>query len=62
MKPLEDYKMIPIFPTQPVSDPQISPDGTKVLFTYTKINMKENIYDSHIWSLFLNKTKAVHIW
>jgi acylaminoacyl-peptidase len=57
MKKLEDYKIAPIFPMQPLSDPQISPDGDRVLFTYTTANMKENRYDSHIWLLHLkNRT------
>ena len=57
MKKLENYKIMPIFPAQPVSDPQISPDGTKVLFTYTTVNMAENKYDSHLWSLSLEEKK-----
>ena len=55
MKKLEDYKIMPIFPGQPVSDPQISPDGTKVLFTYTTANVKEDRYNSHIWLLPLDE-------
>jgi len=57
MKKLEDYKIMPIFPQQPVSDPQISPDGTRVLFTYTTTSMKENKYDSHIWLLPLGERR-----
>ena len=55
MKNLVDYKIMPIFPEQPLSDPQISPDGTKVLFTYTTVNIKEDRYDSHLWLLSLNE-------
>ncbi len=55
MKKLEDYRITPIFPGQPVSDPQISPDGTKVLFTYTTANVKEDRYHSHIWLLPLDE-------
>ena len=57
MKKLEYYEIMPIFPSQPVSDPQISPDGTKVLFTYTTITMKENKYNRHIWLLPLKERK-----
>lgn len=57
MKKLEDYEIMPIFPGQPVSDPQISPDGDKVLFTYTSTNIKENKRDSHIWLLLLKDGK-----
>jgi len=32
-----------------VSDPQISPDGKRILFTVTTVNEKEDDYDSHIW-------------
>ena len=57
MKKLEDYRITPIFPGQPVSDPQISPDGTKVLFTYRTANVKEDRYHSHIWLLPLDEKK-----
>ena len=59
MKKLEDYRIMPIFPAQPVSDPQISPNGAKVLFTYTTVNMDENKYDSHLWLLSLDEKKPV---
>ena len=52
---LEDYRIRPSFPR--LSDPQISPDGTKVLFTYTTTNLKEDRYDSHIWLLPLDDKK-----
>ena len=54
---LEDYRIMPIFPGQPVSDPQISPNGTKVLFTYRTANVKEDRYHSHIWLLPLDEKK-----
>ena len=57
MKKLEDYKIMSIFPMQPVSDPQISPDGDKVIFTYTTINIEENKYDSHIWLVPLEEMR-----
>ena len=40
MKRLKDYEVMPIFPVQPVTDPQISPDGTKTLLTYTTVLSK----------------------
>jgi dipeptidyl aminopeptidase/acylaminoacyl peptidase len=49
MKKLSEYKIMPIFPTAPVGDPQISPDGTRILFTYSKVNMKEDKYETQIW-------------
>lgn len=49
MKNLVDYRISPIFANHPVSGTQISPDGTRVLFTYMTVNMEENKYDSHIW-------------
>jgi len=57
MKKLEDYKIMPIFPGQPVGDPQINPDGSKVLFTYTEVNMEEDKYDTHIWLHDLKEKK-----
>jgi len=57
MKKLEDYKIPPIFSMQPVSDPQMSPNEDKVLFTYATTNMKENKYDSHIWVLRLKEKR-----
>jgi len=57
MKKLSDYKIMPICAAQPVSDPQISPDGNKVLFTYTTTNMEENKYESHLWLLSLAEKK-----
>jgi dipeptidyl aminopeptidase/acylaminoacyl peptidase len=53
MKKLEDYGIMPIFPQEPVSDPQISPDGARVLFTYTTVNMEKDRYSSHVWLLYL---------
>jgi dipeptidyl aminopeptidase/acylaminoacyl peptidase len=49
MRKLTDYKIMPIFPMAPVSDPQISPDGRRVLFTYTTVDMEEDRYESHIY-------------
>lgn len=51
MKKLKDYKIMPIFPQEPVSNPEISSDDSRVLFTYTKVDMEENKYNSHIWLL-----------
>lgn len=42
------FKYKPI-PRAPVSDPQISPDGKRTLFTYTTINEKDDKYERHIW-------------
>jgi len=57
VKKLEDYRVMPIFPAQPVSDPQISPDGSRILFTYSTVKMKGNKYDSHLWMLHLDEKK-----
>ena len=57
MKKLEDYKIMPIFAGQPVGDPQVSPDGSKVLFTFSEVNMDEDKYDTHIWLLDLKEKK-----
>ena len=55
MKKLGDFQIMPIFHRYPVSDPQISPDGTRVLYTYTTTNMTKDKYDTHIWSLLLKE-------
>jgi dipeptidyl aminopeptidase/acylaminoacyl peptidase len=57
MKKLTDYKIMTLFPSSPVADPQISPDGTKVLFTYSIIDMEENKYRTHIWLQPLDEKK-----
>ena len=55
MKKLGDYKIMALFPSTPVSDPQISPDGTRVLFTYSMVDMEGNKYDSHVWLMPLGE-------
>ena len=32
-----------------ISDPKMSPDGSKVAYVHTTINYKENDYEKHIW-------------
>ncbi|MHA2173094.1 MAG: S9 family peptidase [Candidatus Kariarchaeaceae archaeon] len=49
LKKLKDYKFMPIFSTTPVSDTQISPNGEKIVFNYSEVNLKENKYDTHLW-------------
>jgi dipeptidyl aminopeptidase/acylaminoacyl peptidase len=50
LKKLEEYKIMPLL-TTPVSDAQVSSDGTKILFTSTKVNYEEDKNESHIWLL-----------
>jgi dipeptidyl aminopeptidase/acylaminoacyl peptidase len=57
MKKLEDYKFTPIFPSAPVSDAQVSPDGAEALFVYSEVNMDENKYDTHLWITGLKRGK-----
>lgn len=45
------------FLTSPVSDAQISSDGSKILFTSTKVNLEENKNESHIWLYNLKEKK-----
>lgn len=42
-----------IFKFQFISDPQISPDGSEILFTHTRCleDKKKNTYQSHIWKV-----------
>ena len=41
MKELEDYAISSFMPQEPVSDPQLSPDGSLIAFTYTEVNYEE---------------------
>jgi len=59
MKKLEDIEIMPMFPMAPVGDPQISPDGTRVLFTFSEVNMEEDRYDTQIWLHDLQAKKPV---
>ena len=59
MKKLEEIKIMPLFPMAPVADPQMSPDGARVLFTHSEANMEEDKYDTQIWLLDLKKKKPV---
>ncbi len=54
---MTDYEIMPVFPMAPVSDPQVSPDGTRVLFTHSTVNMEEDKYDTHIWLLPLKEKR-----
>ena len=49
MKRLDEYEISKFTPQEPVSDPQVSPDGETIAFTYTEVNYEENRYDSSIW-------------
>jgi len=42
------FKFKPI-PSMPVSSPQISPDGQRILFTNTTLNEEDDKYESHVW-------------
>lgn len=48
MKKKNKFKPMPI---APISQPQISPDSQKILFTYTTLNEKEDRYGSNIWTV-----------
>ncbi len=49
MKALEEYAISKVMPQEPVSDPQLSPDGSLIAFTYTEVNYDEGRYYSSIW-------------
>lgn len=59
MQRLDEIEVMPLVSTTPVGDPQISPDGSHVLFTYSEVNMEEDKYDTQIWMLNLKKKKPV---
>jgi dipeptidyl aminopeptidase/acylaminoacyl peptidase len=47
-KPSEPFMVEPI-PRAPVSQPDISPDGGRVLFTHRTLNKEKDRYESSIW-------------
>jgi dipeptidyl aminopeptidase/acylaminoacyl peptidase len=49
MKALEDYAISNFMPQEPVSAPQLSPDGSLIAFTCTEVNYEKDRYDSSIW-------------
>jgi len=49
MLKLKKYDVEPLVHGSPVSDPQISPDGSKILFVRFIVKMEEDGYESHIW-------------
>jgi Tol biopolymer transport system component len=49
MKKLNEYKFMPIFPSAPVSDGQVSPNGTEAVFVFSEVNFDEDKNDSHLW-------------
>jgi len=49
MLKLKKYDVEPLVHGSPVSDPQISPDGSKILFVRSIVKMEEDGYESHIW-------------
>ena len=57
MNKLKDYKFMPLFSSTPVSDPQISPNGDKIIYTYSEVNLSENKYDTHLWMLDEKKNR-----
>jgi dipeptidyl aminopeptidase/acylaminoacyl peptidase len=59
MQRLDEIEVMPLVSMTPVGDPQISPDGAKVLFTHSEVNMEEDKYDTQIWMLNLKKKKPV---
>jgi dipeptidyl aminopeptidase/acylaminoacyl peptidase len=41
MKRLEEYEILKFTPQEPVSDPQVSPDGETIAFTYSEVNYED---------------------
>jgi dipeptidyl aminopeptidase/acylaminoacyl peptidase len=58
MKKLSDYKFMPIFPSAPVSDGQVSPGGSETVFVYSEINLDADKYDTHLWMTDLKSGKS----
>jgi dipeptidyl aminopeptidase/acylaminoacyl peptidase len=59
MQKLEEIEIMPLFPMFPVEAPQISPDGSRILFVFSEVNMDEDRYDAQIWLLDLNTKKPL---
>ena len=51
MQRLEEIEIMSLFPATPVGDPQINPDGLRILFTYSEVNIEKDRYDTQIWLL-----------
>jgi acylaminoacyl-peptidase len=51
MLKLKKYEVEPLFHSSPASEIQISPDGKTILFVKSIVNVKENRYESHIWTV-----------
>lgn len=49
MLKMKNYDVEPLVHGFPVSDPQISPDGSKILFVRSIVKIEEDGYESHIW-------------
>jgi dipeptidyl aminopeptidase/acylaminoacyl peptidase len=49
MKKLNDYEIIPLLSPNPLSDPQISPNGDKIIFTKGEVNLQDNSYENNLW-------------
>jgi len=48
---LKKYDVEPLLHSSPVSDPQISPDGERILFVKSVVDVEEDRYESHIWTV-----------
>ena len=46
---LKKYDVEPLPHVSPVSSPALSPDGSKILFARSTVNMEKNGYESHVW-------------
>ena len=51
MLKLKKYDVEPLFHSSPVSDIKISPNGKTILFVKSTVNVKDDRYESHIWSV-----------
>ncbi len=59
MQRLEEIEIMSLFPATPVGDPQINPDGLRILFTYSEVNIEKDRYDTQIWLLDLDTKKPI---
>jgi acylaminoacyl-peptidase len=51
MLKLEEYDVEPLLHREPVSDPQVSPDGSRVLYVLSQVHPDDERSESHIWMI-----------
>lgn len=58
MLELKKYDVNPLIHGTPVSNPKISPDGSKILFVRSIVKLEDDRYESHIWIISCDGREA----